>query len=181
MRVAFERFSGDRGFAPDEFRAVVEQVSGLSLESFWEGAIEGTAELEYDEVLATFGLRFRPVAEPRTDQPQAAWLGMSTRNVDGRLIVTQVRRGTPAFVAGLNVDDEILAMNGFRVRADDLAARLGQYQPGAAVALLVARRDELRTLEAVFGVKPPRQWRLEVDPGATGALQQRDLWLQPGA
>ena len=182
MRVAFEQFSGDRGFAPDEFRAVVEQVSGRSLASFWEGAVEGIAELEYDEMLATLGLRFRPVPVPRTDQRQAAWLGMSTRDVDGRLVVTQVRRETPAFAAGLNVDDEILAMNGFRVRADQLAARLGQYQAGDVVALLVARRDELRTLEAVFGAEPPRQWRLELDPAATGAQQQqRDLWLQPGS
>ncbi|MDA1183624.1 MAG: PDZ domain-containing protein [Acidobacteria bacterium] len=182
MRVAFERFSGDRGFAPDEFRAVVEEVSGRSLGSFWEGAVEGTAELEYDEMLAALGLRFRPVAGPSADQPQAAWLGMSTRNVDGRLVVTEVRRGTPAFAAGLNVDDEILAMNGFRVRADQLAARLGQYQAGDAVALLVARRDELRTLEAVFGAEPPGQWRLEVDPAATDAQQQqRNLWLQPGS
>ena len=181
MRAAFERFSGDRGFTPDEFRAVVEQVSGLSLGAFWEGAVGGTAELDYGETLETFGLRFRPVEGPRDDRPQSGWLGMSTRNVDGRLVVTQVRRGTPAFEAGLNVDDEILAMNGFRVRADQLSARLGQYRPGDDVALLVARRDALRTVEAVFGAEPPRRWRLEVDPAAAGTQQQRDRWLQPGS
>ncbi len=182
MRTAFERFSGDRGFTPDEFRAVVEQVSGLSLALFWDGAIEGTAELEYGEALEAFGLRFRPVDEPRDDRPRPAWLGMSTRNVDGRLVVTQVRRGTPAFEAGLNVDDEILAMNGFRVRADQLAARLGQYRPGAAVALLVARRDALRTIDAVLGAEPPQEWQLEVDPAnADAQQQQRDRWLQPGS
>ena len=182
MRTAFERFSGDRGFTPGEFRAVVEQVSGLSLALFWESAIEGTAELEYGEALEAFGLRFRPVDGPRDDRPPPAWLGMSTRNVDGRLVVTQVRRGTPAFEAGLNVDDEILAMNGFRVRADQLAARLGQYRPGAAVALLVARRDALRTIEAVLGAEPPQEWQLEVDPAAPDAQQQqRDRWLQPGS
>ena len=58
MRAAFQKFSGDRGFTPDEFRAVVEQVSGLDLASFWEGAVEGTAELDYGEALETFGLRF---------------------------------------------------------------------------------------------------------------------------
>ncbi len=182
MRVAFEKFSGDRGFTPGEFRAVVEQVSGLSLAAFWEGAVEGTAELQYGETLETFGLRFRPVAAPREDSPHAAWLGLSTRNVDGRLVVTEVRRGTPAYAAGLNVDDEILAMNGFRVRADQLAARLGQYQPGDRVALLVARRDELRTIEAVFGAEPPQQWRLEVIPAATDTQQQqRGRWLRPGS
>ena len=56
-------------------------------------------------------------------------------------------------------------MNGFRVRADQLTARLDQYQPGDEVALLVARRDELLTIETAFGAEPPRQWRLEVRPG----------------
>ena len=180
MLAAFQKFSGDRGFTPDEFRAVVEQVGGLDLALFWEGAIEGTAELDYDEALDTFGLRFRPAEAPRDDRPERAWLGMSTRNDAGRLVVTQVRRGTPAFAAGLNVDDEILAMNGFRVRADQLTAGLDRYQPGDEVALLVARRDELLTIEAVFGAEPPREWRLEVDPAVTGTQQQqRDRWLQP--
>ncbi len=182
MRTAFQQFSGDRGFTPDEFRAVVEQVGGLDLASFWEGAVEGTAELDYGGALETFGLRFKPVEAPRADRPGRAWLGMSTRNNAGRLVVTQVRRGTPAFAAGLNVGDEILAMNGFRVRADQLTARLDQYQPGDEVALLVARRDELLTIETAFGTEPPQQWRLEVSPTATERQQQqRDRWLQAPA
>ena len=61
-----------------------------------------------------------------------------------------------------------------------MAARLDQYRPGDEVALLIARRDELLTIEAAFGAEPPRQWRLEVSPAATDAQQQqRDRWLQP--
>jgi predicted metalloprotease with PDZ domain len=161
---------------------VVEQVGGLNLASFWDGAIEGTEELDYGEALETFGLRFRPVQAPGADRPVRAWLGMSTRDNAGRLVVTQVRRETPAFAAGLNVDDEILAMNGFRVRVDQLTAQLGRYQPGDTVALLVARRDVLMTIEAVFGTEPPGQWRFEVSPDATDTQQQqRDRWLQPQA
>jgi predicted metalloprotease with PDZ domain len=183
MRVAFQKFSGSRGFTPEEFRAVAEQVGGLNLASFWDRAVEGTAELDYGDALEMFGLRFRPAEAPRADRPGRAWLGMSTRNDAGRLVVTQVRRGPPAYAAGLNVDDEILAMNGFRVRADQLAARLDQYKPGDKVALLLARRDQLLTLETAFGVEPPRQWRLEVDPAATQTPPppQRDRWLKPQA
>lgn len=179
MRAAFQKFSGSRGFTPEEFRASAEQAGGISLASFWDQAVEGTAELDYEEALETFGLRFRPAPPPAPDRPARAWLGMTTRNDAGRLVVTQVRRGTPAYAAGLNVDDEILAMNGFRVRADQLAARLDQYKPGDKVALLVARRDQLLTLDAAFGAEPPRQWRLEVNPAATEAQQQRDRWLKP--
>ena len=106
MRAAFEKFSGVRGFTPDEFRSVAEQVGGVSLASFWETAVEGKAELDYTEALQTFGLRFRPVEAPRSDRPGRAWLGMSTRNDAGRLVVTEVRRNTPAEAAGLNVEDE---------------------------------------------------------------------------
>ena len=182
MRAAFQKFSGTRGFTPGEFRASAEQVGGISLASFWDHAVEGTAELDYEEALETFGLRFRPPPPPAPDRPARAWLGMTTRNDAGRLVVTQVRRGTPAYAAGLNVDDEILAMNGFRVRADQLAARLDQYKPGDQVALLVARRDQLLTLDTAFGAEPPRQWRLEVSPAAGDTQQQqRARWLSPSA
>jgi hypothetical protein len=36
------------------------------------------------------------------------------------------------------------------------------------------------TLEMELGVEPARQWRLEVNPGATDTQQrQRGVWLRP--
>ena len=174
MRAAFQKFSGTRGFTPEEFRATAEQVAGISLKTFWDTAVEGTAELDYSEALETLGLRFRSAASSGR-----AWLGMATRNDAGRLVVTQVRRETPAHAAGLNVDDEILAINDFRVRADQLATRLDQYKPGDKVTLLVARRDQLMRIETALGTEPPRSWRLEINPAATTTQQQRAKWLQP--
>jgi predicted metalloprotease with PDZ domain len=97
-------------------------------------------------------------------------------------VVTQVQRETPAYAAGLNVDDEIIAIDDFRVRADQLTQRLDAYRPGERGTLLVARRDQLLRLAITFGEEPPRRWRLELDPSATAAQQQqRSRWLQPGA
>jgi predicted metalloprotease with PDZ domain len=77
------------------------------------------------------------------------------------------------------VDDEILAIDDFRVRADQINARLDQYIPGDTVALLVARRDQLMRLELKFGVEPARDWRLETNPDAGAGRQRRAQWLQP--
>ena len=174
MRAAYLKYSGERGFTPEEFRQVAEQVAGTSLASFWDSAVEGTAELDYTEALETFGLRFRP-ATPTGK----AWLGVTTRNDAGRLVVSQVRRDTPAIEAGINVDDEILALDEFRVRADQLPARLELYRPGDRVSVLVARRDQLLRLEVTLGAEPVRSWRLEIDPAATDAQNtQRAQWLQ---
>jgi predicted metalloprotease with PDZ domain len=95
--------------------------------------------------------------------------------------VTQVRRDTPAMAAGLNVDDEILAIDDFRVRADRLDNRLEQYRPGDKVQLLVARRERLLRLDVTFGTEPARAWRLEVNPSANDTQQSsRDRWLNAG-
>ena len=180
MRAAFQKFSGSRGFTPEEFRVVAEQVAGTSLKAFWSAAVESAVELDYTDALDVFGLQFRPSPTPAPDRPGRAWLGVATRNDGGRLVVSQVRRGTTAHDAGLNVDDEILAVDDFRVRADQLAARLERYTPGDAVTLLVARRDQLVRLDAVLGREPPRQWRLEVAPAATSSqTQSLKRWLTP--
>jgi predicted metalloprotease with PDZ domain len=86
-------------------------------------------------------------------------------------------RGTPAFDAGLNVDDEILAIGDYRVRADQLAARLDNYRPGDKTTVLVARRDRLTTLNLTFG-EAPGTWQLEVRADATSAQKRHlDDWL----
>jgi predicted metalloprotease with PDZ domain len=177
MRAAYEMYSGARGFEEREFRAVVEQIAGASFEPFWRSALDGTSELDYAETL-DFGLRFKAADPEAGKAPRRASLCAATRVDNGRLVVSQVRRGTPAHEAGLNVDDEIVAVDEFRVRPDQLEGRMEQYVVGDRVSLLVARRDRLIRLEAILGAEPLQVWQLEVDPGATPAqLAMLDFWL----
>jgi predicted metalloprotease with PDZ domain len=179
MRAAYQKFSGPKGYTPEEFRAVAEQVAATSLQAFWDTAVESTSELDYTETLDTVGLRFKPAPPPAADRPAKPWLGISTRIDNGRLIVTQVQRDSPADVAGLNVDDEILAIDDFRVRADRLDNRLEQYQRGDKVAFLVARREQLVRIPVTFGTEPAKGWRLELNPAATDTQRrQLDAWLR---
>ncbi|MEW6320878.1 MAG: PDZ domain-containing protein [Acidobacteriota bacterium] len=174
MRLLYERYSGARGFTPEELVATLSETAGADLKAWFHHAVETTGELDYGEALEWFGLRFRPV-DPKSAR---AWLGAGTRADGGRLLVTSVRRGTPAFAAGLNVDDEILAVDDVRVHADGLAARLEQYRSGDRVRLLVARRDRLVTLDVTLGTDPGRPWRLEPAPAATDLHRARlAAWL----
>jgi len=178
MRDAHRQFGGARGFTVQQFRGLVEDASGRSLAAFWTDAIDGTAELKYADALDYFGLRFKSETLPPGER-QKAWLGATTRCDDGKLIVTQVKRGTPAFKAGVNVDDELIAIDDLRVRADRWEQRLEQYSPGERVHLLVARRERLFELPLTFGAEPSRMWRLEVDPIATPVqIGRLNSWLK---
>jgi predicted metalloprotease with PDZ domain len=174
MQVALQRHGGAKGYTPQQFYQVMAEVAGIDLKGFFAKAVESTDELDYAEALDYYGLRFRPV-DPRSAR---AFLGATTRVDNGRLVVTSVRRDTPAYAAGLNTDDEILAIDGVRVRADALAARLEQYRPGDRAQVLVARREKLMPIDVTLGADPGRPWRLELRPDAT-AEQKANIvrWL----
>jgi predicted metalloprotease with PDZ domain len=177
MRLAMQRYGGAKGYTPKEFQQTVHEVAGADFGAWWHDALDTTKELDYSEALDWYGLRFRPADErlPR------ATLGLNTRIDGGRLLVSQVRRGTPGFDAGINVDDEIVALGDFRVKPDQWAASMDRYVPGQRISVLVARRDQLMRLDATFGREPAEQWRLEISPDATAEQRQHLSALSSGA
>jgi predicted metalloprotease with PDZ domain len=68
MRLAYARYSGERGFTPDQFRRTVEEVAGVDLQKWFTKVLASTEELDYSETLDWFGLRFAPA-----DDPAKAW------------------------------------------------------------------------------------------------------------
>ena len=179
MRLAYERYSGERGYTPAQFRAVAEEVAGRPLDDFFATAVDGTGELDYAPALEYFGLELVPPkpATPPGGKPDATpgWLGA---DVGGDNRVRRVLRETPAYRAGLNVDDEILAIDGERI--DSLDGRLERYRPDATVTLLIARRGRIRELPVTLGKKPDKTWKLRVAKRAgPSEKRRRDAWLRP--
>jgi predicted metalloprotease with PDZ domain len=174
LRLAYGRYAGERGFTREEFRAVAEETAGMPLQGWFVRALETTEELDYTEALDWFGLRFSSVEAVS----KGGWTGLETRVAGGCLLISQVRRNTPGWHAGFNVDDEILAIDDDRVLPDHWKARLRQYQPGDRVSVLIARRARLRRLDVTLEAEPPTAWKLEPRPDASEAqTARRAVWL----
>ena len=123
MRLMYARFSGEKGFSREDVRAAVAEVVGPAhardIRAWMARALETTAELDYADALAWFGLRMTPPpAAPR------AYLGVATRTENGKTIVAGIRRGSPAASAGMSLLDEIAAINGEPLAAGQLTQRL---------------------------------------------------------
>ncbi|HEX5436576.1 MAG TPA: hypothetical protein VFW98_05435 [Gemmatimonadaceae bacterium] len=54
------------GFTPAQFRATASQVAGTDLSACFHRALDTTAELDYDEALAWYGLELQGGNDPRT-------------------------------------------------------------------------------------------------------------------
>jgi predicted metalloprotease with PDZ domain len=176
LRLAYDRWSGARGFAEAEFRTTAEEVASADLGEFFDRSVDATAELEVEPALAWLGLRRRP-KPPRDGEETPANLGVKTRVDDGRLIVLEVRRGSPAWDGGVAPGDEIVALAGYRAPARDWENRLRSFRPGESAEILVARRERLLPLAITFAA-PPEDLRLEPDPAAQPECKARlESWL----
>ncbi|MFL6289592.1 MAG: M61 family metallopeptidase [Thermoanaerobaculia bacterium] len=193
LRLAWKRYSGERGFQPGELRAVVREVAGTDLDPWMARALESAGELDYTEALEWYGLRFVESEEEngngnsdggkakddKKDEEPPGWLGIETEVQAGRVVVSQVKRDTPAYEAGVNVGDELIALGEYRVPPEGWKDRLKAYRPGQKDSLLVARRERLMRLPVVFGEKPKLLWKLEPDPEATVEQRGRlEDWLR---
>jgi predicted metalloprotease with PDZ domain len=179
MRAAYKRFSGARGFTSAEFRQLISEVAGTDLSDWLRRALETTEELDYREALDWYGLQF--TTGPRSRRPGVIeWEGLRLRDQNNRLVVSEVRRNTPAYESGINAEDEIVALDDYRVRPDQWDARTETYRIGETVSVLVARRDELMRFDLKLAPPPQDEWQLRTVPDITAAQREsRQAWLAP--
>jgi predicted metalloprotease with PDZ domain len=183
MRLAWLRHGHAAGFSSEQFYQVAQEVAGTDLTPWFTDVVDSTAELDYSEALAWFGLRFKRSRAKLDDTGHPkAWPGFSTRNECGRVVVAQVPSDGPARAAGISPEDEILGIDNYRVRSEQWEQRLEQYRPDEDVSLLVARRERLMTVPLRLAENLCGKWLLEVDPEAS-SLQTQHLqkWLSPSS
>ncbi len=156
--------------------------------------MQGVAPLDYRPALDYYGLRLErgghdddatddgaPAEEPAEaadDSEPAGHLGLDTRSDGGRLVVAEVVRDGPAWRAGVQAGDEILAVDDRRIPRAGLTAVLLRYRPGARVVLLVSRIGVLRRLPVTLDRTPADEFDLAVSTGASAAQRARlAAWL----
>lgn len=171
MRIAYERYGRDRGYSTEEFLSVIEEVGGTEVQEWVRGATELSAsELEYDQAVKWFGLRFHPpsgAAKPR--------IPVSTANEGGRLLVKEVLDpGCP-----LSPGDEILGIDGHRVRPERWSEIVERYRPGEHVVVHLSRDERLHLEKVEVVAHWPDAWLLELDPEASDEqTANRVKWLK---
>ncbi|MHC4811131.1 MAG: M61 family metallopeptidase [Planctomycetota bacterium] len=201
MSRLFDRFPlNARGYTTADLKAILTEVTGADLSPFFERYVDGVEPLPLEEAVRALGLEL--VQDPRTPEdgeasvdededgfPDRPWIGLDLRDSDGRTVVRSVRSDGPAYLAGLQAGDEIVAMDGRRISAGELDAFLrrqvrdarearraavaaGEPFPDRRLRVTYFRRDRLR--EVVFSVatRPDAAWTLRRRDDATDAEKQ---------
>ncbi|HSO07233.1 MAG TPA: PDZ domain-containing protein [Pelomicrobium sp.] len=177
------------GVAEDGIERLADEVTGLRLRRFFDAALRSTAELPLAALLKRFGVELhRRAAESKSDKggkpgsqsaarrARRVSLGARTAAEAGGVKLTHVLAGGAAQAAGLAAGDVLVAIDGIRVSADSLDARLARHRPGEVVTVTGFRRDELFARAVRLAPAPADTAYLAPAPGAPAAARRRS-WL----
>ncbi|MEI7768674.1 MAG: PDZ domain-containing protein [Chloroflexales bacterium] len=138
--------------------AAVEVVVGAQggfFRDFFARYIAGTAELDYAPALAAAGLELRwGHRQPQADGSAPGWLGLKLKRQGERTLVASLRADSPAYAAGVYAEDELLALDGWRVDEERLNARIAERAPGDTVRLSLFRGDALVEVPVTLAEAP---------------------------
>lgn len=157
MRTLYRRFPlGSGGYTVHDVQRVAEEFAGGSLRKFFDEYVHGTVPLEWETYLGYAGLElveFRTVERP--------WLGITTAESSGNAKITRVVAGSPAYEAGLDIGDELIAINGWKVTHATWSDRLGEYKPGDIITILLFRSDTIREIRVRLQEEPVPQYLIQ--------------------
>ena len=175
MRALLESTAPPRpGYDEAQVADLLREATGCDLSDLLARYVDGTDELPMDEVLAWYGIEVqRRVKDESKERPRAtmAWLGADLGSREGRVVVSSVTEGGPAWRHGLYYDDEIVAMDGYRVAAGGVGERLERLRPEDEVLFSVFRRNRLTEVRVVLGQAPTDEVR--VVPRADATTEQK--------
>lgn len=138
MRLLYQEFylKQHRGFTDKEMKQSLESIAGVDLTGFYERHINGTLSFDYDRIFGYAGYS----VEMETDG--SPYLGVLVSDNH----IKRVARGSSAHVAGLNVNDELIAIDGFRVN-DNISDFIDPKNVGDTVNVLFSRDNVMQSLD----------------------------------
>lgn len=155
------------GFTTDDFinacqRLAVDSGAAADMRSFILKAVRTTEPLEFDSALGLAGLEIVNDAKKEEGSEllkQRAFIGVNVETKDGAAAVTSVLSDGPAFAAGVMAGDQVVAINGYRVRSQaEVDSVLKHVKPGEVVRLSLFRHDVLRQLDFKADGRPDGKW-----------------------
>ncbi|AGA88980.1 putative protease with the C-terminal PDZ domain [Thioflavicoccus mobilis 8321] len=193
MRALWERHGRTGvGVAERGVETLASEIAGCDLGGFFEGALDGTCDLDLGPLLADVGIamRLRPargstdlggLVERFDEQTPQMRLGVRLQPRGAEPVVLNVLSDSAAERAGIAPGDTLLAVDGLRVTPENLDALVARAADAGQIIVHAFRRDELMT----FDVQPMPasldicELRLIAEASAV-VVARRAAWLGQG-
>ena len=116
--------------------------------------------------------------EDELDKPDPKpWIGVDGSASGDSMVVSSVTPDSPAYEAGIQTDDELIAVNDFRLNGG-ISGRLEQFEIGEPLEVLLSRRGELLRIKVTPAAKAEFDWSLKfVEEPNKQQERSQESWL----
>ena len=162
MQVLYQKYALglQRGFTEAEFEQELSNYCGEDMRTFFANYVDGTQIIPYQKFFEPMGVKVQDQTSTLTNFGAALEPGEVLK-------VRSVRSGSAAEDAGINVGDEILACDGYRLDKTALETKYNNLQPGATLELLLARDGKVFSTKCAMKTYAKPQFSLQItDPNA---------------
>ncbi|WP_066120502.1 M61 family metallopeptidase [Geminocystis sp. NIES-3709] len=175
MLIMWQKFGKEEiGFTPEDLKREIELIANTDLTEFFYLYLDSTIELPFNEYFEPFGLKLETKIEHNTPP----YLGLKTQKDGGVEKITFVDANSPAGKAGIDADDELLAIDNFRVTSDNLIDRLQDYQANDVIKLTYFHQEELKTVEVKLDSPKPLGYQVKIIENRTKKQEEMlNKWL----
>ncbi|MAZ47009.1 MAG: hypothetical protein CME65_00510 [Halobacteriovoraceae bacterium] len=127
------------GVTRDEVLTMIETVGGKEVRDRFEMRLSTTEDIDFETYYQEIGCEFE------WDQPETVDLGLTLRYQGDQAFVASVKLDSSSFKAGINAQDELIAINGLRVLKDDLDRMTKMLIPGKSYSYTCSRQGTMVT------------------------------------
>ena len=156
LKAVYHKFyvKKNRGFTKQEFFDTAEEVIGINLFDKFENYISDTVRIPVFDFLEEIGVK-------KEELNSKISFGFETKERDGRFLITKIYQHKNAGKTDINLQDELIAINGQRVNRDILDSVKASLETGEEITLLLSRKN--RIIQRNLKCETVKTYRLVID------------------
>lgn len=164
----------DVGYTEQQFQTALEDFLGEKMDWFFDNYVYDTKIVDYKRFFKGVGMN---IADNNANKTPTPYLGVRTKNENGKLIISTVYSGSAAENQGLSVNDEIIAINGYRVNQTDFDNAMTILNSGEHFDIMISRDNILKNYTITMGEQNKKQYRYSTNFNAQTEAQY-NYWLR---
>ncbi len=158
------------GYTDEDFLNVCNKVAGVDLNADFNNWLSTTITPDYVGMFNNL-----EILSKKQEINRNSW-GINYELSNGKTIVKYVRNPGPSTLLGINVNDELIALNGIRIN-NDLEQIWNKLGKPSNVSLTISRSGLMREIKGTFSGLKEIEYTFSL-----GEKQiNKDFWIQQGA
>lgn len=162
------------GYTETDLINAIKTVSGLDMNDFFANHVRKPKKINYNSYLEKAGLRLKN----KNEIQENIYSGITSTFKEGKLTVTNIERNSPAWKAGINVNDELIAVDSLRI-GDDLTKALQLKNTGDKINFTISRNGLMKSIMVTLINSPKASYALErIDNPSQKQERIYKKWMQ---